>query len=240
MHTHSETWMELDRLGTLPTPYRATHAFTGDYVDDFHRAISELPLQGGMTIEMKTRRWFGRVIPGWLQPADALKLYEMAYFATGDVLELGSYQGLSTSIMARAIRNGGHHGHIESVDLSPRCATATKRLMKGLGLADLVDVHTGDASELAREFKSQARRFDFVFVDHSHAYRPVFEVCAELAALTKPGGTCLFHDFNDPRNAAPDDDDYGVYQAVRDGLPNDLFDFMGIYGCAALYRRRED
>jgi hypothetical protein len=32
--------------------------------------------------------------------------------------------------------------------------------------------------------------------------------------------------------------DHGVYQAVVDGLAPADFDFYGLYGCLALYRRR--
>jgi hypothetical protein len=76
-----------------------------------------------------------------------------------------------------------------------------------------------------------------VFVDHSHAYGPVHEVCRELHALVTTGGFCLFHDFNDPRNYDPADADHAVHQAVVDGLHPDHFAFYGAYGVTAMYRR---
>jgi predicted O-methyltransferase YrrM len=57
---------------------------------------------------MRTR--LSRRVPGWLRPEDALKLYELAYYATGPILEIGTYRGKSGTLMAiaaRARRPGG-------------------------------------------------------------------------------------------------------------------------------------
>jgi hypothetical protein len=81
------------------------------------------------------------------------------------------------------------------------------------------------------------KQFGFIFIDHSHAYTPVYEVCRALDGLVTLGGFCLFHDFNDIRNRDRNDIDHGVYQAVRDGLDKERFEFYGIYGCSGLYRR---
>lgn len=237
MERHPDTWLAAHELGQRPRPYRPTFAFEGDYVDDFHRGIAELPRKDGMLIQMPSRGWRRRVIPGWLLCPDALKLYEMAYFAGGDVLELGSYHGLSAGIMGRAIRNEGRTSKIETVDLEPASTRATRRTVRRMGLRSVVRAHTGDALQAARSFIATGRRFPFVFVDHSHAYGPVHALCGLLGDLLEPGGFCLFHDFNDPRNGDPHDHDYGVYAAVLDGLDPGRFDFFGVYGCAALYRR---
>src|ERR1700728_4334116 len=46
-------------------------------------------------------------IPGWLAPEDALKLYELAYFSPGPILEIGMYCGRSTTILATAVADSG-------------------------------------------------------------------------------------------------------------------------------------
>jgi hypothetical protein len=96
----------------------------------------------------------------------------------------------------------------------------------------------GDALVEVRSRADRGARFGMVFVDHSHAYGPVYEVCRELNRIVPTGGFCLFHDFNDPRNYDPADPDHGVYQAVVDGLSPADFELYGLYGCLALYRRR--
>ena len=79
-----------------------------------------------------------------------------------------------------------------------------------------------------------------MFVDHAHEYEPMLAVCRVLDALIQPRGFCLFHDFNDARNADPAADGYGVPQAVAAGLSPSAFEFHGIFGCSALYRARPD
>ena len=237
MNSHSQSWLPVEELGKRMPPYAPTYDFPPPFIDQAQRDIADCPLQDDTLIQMRNRRWFGKVIPGWLRREDALKLYELSYFAGDDVLELGSFHGLSTAILARAARNSLTPKHIETVDLDPACTEATRKNLKALGLLDQVTVRSADAVIAVREHVASRKRFGFIFIDHSHEYTPVFEVCQVLGQITVPGGFCLFHDFNDLRNLNPDDKDYGVYQAVRAGLDQEQFEFYGIYGCTALYRR---
>jgi hypothetical protein len=204
MFTNHDTFLPLEELGKASRPYLPTHAFGGPFINESHRFYSTCPSKDGMLIDVG--------VVGWLLRADALKLYELAYFAPGDILEIGCSHGLSTSIIARAVIDSGLPRRIDTIDLDPTCVT--------------------------RELAGAGRTFAFVFIDHHHSYRPVFDVCVELASLTAPGALCLFHDYNDPRNADPANEDFGVYQAVQEGLPAADFEFHGIFGCTGLYRRR--
>jgi predicted O-methyltransferase YrrM len=235
---HPESFLRLDEVGTVIPPYRPTFALPGEYVDEAHRRLALLPLKDGFLIQLENGRWLGQVIQGWLRREDALKLYEIAYFVGGDILELGSYHGLSTSILSRASRNSPRPKRIESVDLSPRSVLMTDWNLWRQGLKRGVRTVAGDALVEVRRRADRGAVFGMVFVDHSHAYTPVYEVCRELRRIVAPGGFCLFHDFNDPRNYDPADPDHGVYQAVVDGLAPVDFEFYGLYGCLALYRRR--
>ncbi len=58
------------------------------------------------------------MLRGCLRRSDALKLYEPACFAPGDILELGAFQGLSTCILSQANRSSPHSRRVVSVDLS--------------------------------------------------------------------------------------------------------------------------
>lgn len=234
---HPDTWMSLEELGSRMPPYAPTYDFASPYIDGEHERIANYPLRDGFLIRMRTGRWFPRYVPGWLRREDALKLYELAYFAGGDVLELGSHQGLSTAILARACRNSSPSKRVHTVDLEPAYTRAARKNLERLGLLDRVSMRTGDAAAAARELADAGARFGFVFIDHSHTYADTLAVCAVLDRLVIPGGFCLFHDFNDSRNRDEGDADYGEYQAVRDGLAPDRFTFYGIYGCTGLYRR---
>jgi predicted O-methyltransferase YrrM len=236
---HPDTWLAREELSTREMAYLPTHDFEpGPYIDRWHKRLSRSLAPNGLTVQLKTRAIFGAPIEGWLQLADALKLYEMAYFASGDILELGSYKGLSAFIMAKALATARADGRIYTVDLSPERVADTTRTLRSAGLSKYAIAGVSDAESAVKSFAAQGHRFAFAFIDHTHAYQPVYDVCVELPSVMAPGGFCLFHDFNDPRNRNPQDQDYGVYQAVHDGLDSARFEFYGIYGCGALYRTR--
>ncbi len=146
----------------------------------------------GILIEIRDRPVAGSIIEGWLQRADALKLFEIAYFVTGDILELGSYHGLSTSILARAAHDSPHKKNIFSVDLDMENVRTTNRHLDEMGLKSFVTTMCGDALSTMKGLASAGTRFDFVFVDHSHAYEAVYGVCRDLGDVLQPGGFCLF------------------------------------------------
>jgi predicted O-methyltransferase YrrM len=235
---HPESFLRLDAVGTVIPPYRPTFAFSGDFVDEDQHHLARCPLKDGILIQLENSRWAGQTIRGWLRREDALKLYEIAYFSKGNILELGSFHGLSTSILSRANRNSPHPKRVESVDSSPRSILMTEWNLRRQGLKRGVSTFVGDALAAVRRRAERGARFGMVFVDHSHAYGPVYEVCRELRKIVTDGAFCLFHDFNDPRNYDPADEDHGVYQAVVDGLAPADFEFFGLYGCLAMYRAR--
>jgi SAM-dependent methyltransferase len=234
---HPESFQRLDEAGTTIPPYRPTYDFPGPYLDSVHESLGTGPLRDGFLVDRRTGGVLGWPIRGWLRREDALKLYEIAYFAAGDILELGSFHGLSTSLLALARRAGPGFGRIDSVDLARNSVAMTRLNLLRQGLLHRVRVHRGDALAFVRARRAEGRRYAMAFVDHSHAYGPVYEVCRELSAVVSPGGFCLFHDFNDPRNYDPEDADHGVHQAVTGGLDPAAFEFYGLYGVVALYRR---
>jgi SAM-dependent methyltransferase len=235
MFRHKSTFPSEDTVGEIIPEYKPTFEFPDKYIDSFQKTLATSSLENGL-LQLKDRRWFGKTIPGWLRLEDALKLYELAYFVEGDILELGSYHGLSTTILSRANLNSPYLKHIYTVDLSPEYINQTERHLRAGGLMEHVTTICDDALLAVKQFHTDGKRFDFVFIDHSHAYQPVYTICCELDGIINPGGFCLFHDFNDTRNKNPDNLDYGVYQAVINGLDKNLFEFYGVYGCTALYR----
>ena len=234
MQRHDTTFLGPQEIGHVAMAYRPTFDFEGEFIDSTHARIGNLPLLDHLLIQLPNGN-SGSPVPGWLQRADALKLYEMACFCEGDILELGCCQGLSTIIMASAIRGTQRNIRIETVDHEPACVAATVANLEQNGLAEYVTATCEDAVAAVLRFGGAPKQFGFVFVDHSHAYEPVRGVCAELRRILKPGSFVLFHDFNDLRNQDASNADFGVYQAVLDALPQ-AFQFYGIYGCAGLYR----
>lgn len=121
-------------------------------------------------------------IEGWLRPADALKLYEPAYFAPGDVLDLGTYHGLSTHIQSRALLACGEDNRMTSLELDA-CYAETAATHLFAAPAGRHDILVGDARQSAQMLIAARRRFGFAFVDHSHEYGLVEAACQQLKQL---------------------------------------------------------
>jgi len=224
--THPETWMGRDELGRA-RPYRPTIIGFDHFINDQHRYYHECPTKG-ILIDVG--------IQGKLRREDALKLYEMAYYATGDILEFGTNRGLSTSILARAITDAGKSSELVTMELDGRLAEHARRSLSGLDLSRRVEFMVGDADASCQKLVDAGRKFHFAFIDHSHAYDHVVKTCRRLSQLLVPGSFCLFHDYNTSREGTAE---YGVYTAVAHALDESHFEFCGIYGCCGLFRKRE-
>ena len=84
LFSHPESWVEDKDLTSVIPPYRKTYSFKGEFINGFHKSLADHSSTGV----------FSGPIKGSLRKADALKLYELGYFAPGGVLELGTYHGL--------------------------------------------------------------------------------------------------------------------------------------------------
>ena len=192
-YLHPGSWVEKHELGQNVLPYRRTFDFTGAYIDLSHeRAAADMGIEG------------------WLWREDALKLYEMAYFARGNILELGCYHGLSTALLALALRNARRGHKLLSVETSP--GNVAKARQNATRYYEFVDFIVADAHETCQRLLRQGCRYAFCFVDHSHTYEMVQRACNDLKELITPGGFAFFHDYNDGRNGR--EPEYGVYEAV--------------------------
>ncbi len=229
LNQNSDSWIPPAELGTHVPPYRPTYQ-VDSFINANHESLSTCPVDGEGFIRIG--------IPGWLWREDALKLYELAYFADGDILEIGCYHGLSTFISAQAVRDSGRRRIVIGVENDPVCATLAEGELAARGVNKYAKIKCEDGASFCREQLRLGRKFGLVFIDHSHTYEDVVEICRLLPGLVSAGGFCLFHDFNDARNNDPDDKEFDVSTAVYDSLSPADFDFYGIFGCAALYRRK--
>jgi predicted O-methyltransferase YrrM len=227
---HPETLLTLAETAVdrrFACGFHKTYTYNGDFIDATHASFKTCPTKLGM-IDIG--------IEGWLLPADALKLYELAYYARGDVLELGTYRGLSANVIRRAILASGRpRRKLVSVDLDPGSTAAGHASVAGEKGARRLRFLNTSADDALETFAKTGRKFGFCFVDHSHTYAHVRSACERLADVLSPRSFCLFHDYNDPRNADPHDNDYGVFQAANEILPG-RFEAWGIYGCTGLFR----
>jgi predicted O-methyltransferase YrrM len=237
LNYHDNTFLEYEKIGSCVPEYGKTYSFEGSYIDSSHQYYSECPLLNNTLVTKQTTD--SQIIPGWLRTEDALKLYEMAYFAKGDILELGTYHGLSTVIQAEAVMNAPCKKKIYTVEINPEFSNNAKKNLENLGFDSIVTCIANDAAAVLDEFLVSGNKFDFAFVDHSHTYQDVSIACSCLDKIINPGGFILFHDYNDSRNKKPESD-YGVYLAVTQGLDSRCYRFCGVFGCTGLYQKIAD
>lgn len=143
-------------------------------------------------------------IGGFLSAKEAALLYQAAldWPAAGAVIELGSYEGRSTSVFALAGRRV-HAVDAWSLDVDDLSAYGQgsvsadgvfarfKDNLIQLGIADRVSVHRGDTRAVAQGWGDQGA---VLFIDAGHTYE---DVSADLKLWTRhlhPQGLLLLHD----------------------------------------------
>lgn len=225
----------LEQLGRTAAAYCPTHIIEEPFINEYHRSLTTAPL-GRLGIAICVDLG----IDGYLQRDDTLKIYELAYFSSNDILELGTHKGLSTSIIARAIHESGSKNRLVTVDIDASAVKVAKSNIANIPGKESVDFNVSDATAFMDQLIKDGRKFGFVFVDHWHGYEATHEAAVRLPQLLEKGGFALFHDYNDPDNANPEHA-HKVYQAVADTLVKDPnFEFCTISGCTALFRKISD
>jgi predicted O-methyltransferase YrrM len=175
-------------------------------------------------------------LPGWLLEGDAAALYDLAHGARGPILEVGTYRGKSTVLMATALRDAGLDGPVVSLDVDAAgLREAAAELSRG-DLADRVVLVRGTAQALLRVQRGFTPAF--VFLDGDHSRRGVARDLRALRDRVPAGAPILLHDYHDARNADPAEPDYGVPQAVADSWVAADCELEGVYGCSGLFVRR--
>lgn len=229
-----DTYLSLDQTRNdrrFDMPFRVTFDEGRDFVDERHKSL----------VEGKTHAETHMIdigIPGWLLPADAGKLYELATYSVGPILEIGTFKGLSTSILAEAVANSGRPRRIITVDLNPGNIAEAAIGMGERKTSGRQNVHfyVNEGGAFVRFAAQQKMTFGFAFIDHSHQFDHVVSVIQGLPKILAPGAFVLFHDYNDPRNPHEDNKNFGVYQAVEQAGVASHLDFWGIFGCCGLFR----
>ena len=167
-------------------------------------------------------------LPGMITLQSGATLYWLAYASTldGDVIELGSWQGRSTSFLAAACRDSSN-GRVHAIDhflgnpgkqeffvvgredLSDLRENLDKNL-RSLNLTDWVSVHEGSSSQVLPAVRAECDSARMLFIDAQHTFEAVTEDLSLYEPLLCRGGILVFDDYSP---AYP-----GVVQAVKSFL----------------------
>lgn len=130
-------------------------------------------------------------IPGWLAASEAAELAKLA--ANARVLEIGSYQGRSTIVMAQVaelVVAVDHHQGDSGCDGGN--LSAFLKNLERYGVRDKVIPVVADSVAACAVMMNGY--FDLVFVDGDHEYEAVIRDIQAVKRVVKQGGTLAFHD----------------------------------------------
>lgn len=139
-------------------------------------------------------------VDGWLSAREGAALFACASRCrgTGVIVEIGSWQGRSTIVLAAASRaaaraavhaidpHGGIPGHGPAATLSRFRANLARA-----GVADLVRIHVQTSAAAARDF---AAPIELVYIDGAHDYASVLADFSLWFPKVVDGGVMAFHD----------------------------------------------
>jgi len=225
---HSDREVTLETLGKVDNSYAPTYDGFGDYIDGFHRGLPAYGVNGLISSIHE--------VEGKLKVADTLKIYELAYFSPGNILELGCFKGLSTCIESAANHASGLRKEIYTIDFDRALVEKARGNLERQALGTNVISMVADATDGIQILHKLGHQFTFAFVDHSHAYEHVFPALQAIQAVLAPGAFLLFHDYYDRRNFDDSNTDYDVIRAIRDANTSGQFVYWGCYGSCGLYR----
>lgn len=224
-----DTRVQLNECGA-PRPFVKTFDYNGSTINAEHAGLGAAP-----TGRMGLSFCIDLGIDGYLQRPEAMKLYEIGYFSRGDIIELGTYRGLSASILSRALFDRGK-GMLETCDIDPDSTELAKKNLLLLPGVDRVRFHTNDAAAFLDEMIRRGRRFGPAFVDHWHGYDATREAIIRMPRVLSKGAFIIFHDYNDPCSLIEEHPNK-VFQAVSDTLDRDRrFRFCCVVESMAVYR----
>ena len=146
-------------------------------------------------------------VQGWLSDAQALRLWARASALSppARIVEIGSFQGRSTIVLARAAADdveivaidphaGNDRGPQEIEGFEDAAEDDNVRFNENLTAAG---VH--DRVRHVRRFSSDAHgdvdgEIDLLYIDGAHRYGPAHDDILQWGARVRPGGTMLIHD----------------------------------------------
>ena len=181
-------------------------------------------------------------VEGWMTDAQARRLWDAAsrLAAPARIVEIGSFQGRSTIVLASAANDG-----VEVVAIDPHAGNDRgPQEIEGFAdaaqgdhdafLANLTAAGVRDRVRHVREFSSAALAevegdVDLLYIDGAHRYRPALDDIRRWGDRVREGGTLLIHDSFSS---------VGVTLAILSSLLLDArFTYVGRSGSMAEYRR---
>jgi glycosyltransferase involved in cell wall biosynthesis/GT2 family glycosyltransferase len=168
-------------------------------------------------------------LPGWQDPPDSFKLYEMAYHSGSVILEIGVYGGRSAVVELRAALHaqadkGGSKPQFYGVDLDPAAIPRSLKSLRDAAIDPYCLLYHGTLKDFHRDIPITPT---MVFVDGDHSYEGVLADLALLATFIAPGTPVMCHDYG----GLPD-----VKRGVDEAIATGSYEMMGTFAGSILLR----
>ncbi len=217
-------------------PLRATLEYPLNEIEDHEALDRHRPSwpAHGMFLSEEHERIFETTsrLPGWQEPGDSFKLFEMGYQAGEVILEIGTFGGRSATVELRGalanparIRPPQYYG----IDILDESIARTRQTLAGEGIGGYCHLYHGVLKDFARRWHIAPT---MVFLDADHTYAGVTADLEILNHFLKPGTPVLIHDFLNSENGTTE---IGVKRAAREWDAAGHGRFIGCFGCSALY-----
>ena len=189
---------------------------------------------------------FIRDIHGWLEEDEAEMLYRfvLELGTRGPILEIGSWHGKSTIVLASAAKRVGsrvfavdpHEGITYwQDDVPPMKALgpsleAFRENLRNAGVSDVVEPLVMTSRRAFEQLKDR-ERLSLVFIDGDHSYRSVREDFEMWSQCLVEGGAIAFHDSNGRMQ--------GPRRVVVEVKEREDFEFLSLVGQLTSFRKRD-
>ena len=151
-----------------------------------------------LTLGLEDKKTSINDVEGWIFPGDLEALWSLSRCVQegGSYLEIGSFKGLSTSIVYSSLVDMGLNTFtIDAVD-SFRFITSEsfKHSSRVAGFDKVLTTHEEDSHSYLRK-ADKSKTFDFIFIDASHEYEDVKKDIELSLELLTPGAIISGHDY---------------------------------------------
>jgi predicted O-methyltransferase YrrM len=180
------------------------------YRADPKKPFCKIPISESEVVDLDSLSSISLTIPGMISPGAGQLLYTMCYMQEmdGDVVEIGSWQGRSSSFLARAVKSSGN-GKFYAIDHfegnkgkeSNYTLANVSSLKEGfvkniqsLGLTDTVNLLDMPNTKAKKELENS--RIRFLFIDGDHTEDGVRTDVELFFPNLVPGAIVVFDDFS--------------------------------------------
>jgi glycosyltransferase involved in cell wall biosynthesis len=168
-------------------------------------------------------------LPGWQDPADSQKLYEMALHSGGIILEIGVFGGRSAAVelLGANVPARGWTAQLYGLDVDPSFLERSRPTLQKTGIAKQCLLYHGNLSQFHRDLPIVPT---MVFVDGDHEYAGVRADLMCLKEFVAPNTPILCHDYSGIE---------GVRRAVDEMLQTPWYQMAGLFAGSILLRATE-